>query len=88
MTPVTALPQVKTSPAFVQALEVAHAVYHADASERPFPKRTRHFYSERSMVGGRAPNWSTGHAPVNPTGYRVDPRRFRFYSGVAAALHL
>lgn len=84
----TSLAPSTDSPAFVQALEIAHTVYHADASERPFPKRTRHFYSERSMIGGRAPNWSTGHAPVNPTGYRVDPRRFRFYSGVAAALHL
>ena len=72
----------------MQALEIAHSVYHAPARKRPFDRTTRHFYSERSMVGGRAPNWSTGHAPVNPTGYRVDPRRFRFYSGVAAALHL
>ena len=40
------------------------------------------------MVGGKVPNWSNGHAPVNPTGFRVDPKRFRFYSGVAAALPL
>lgn len=82
----TSLAPSTDSPAFVQALEVAHAVYHAPASVRPFSERTRHFYSERSMVGGAAPNWSAGQTPVRPTGYRVDPRRFRFYSGVAAAL--
>ncbi|WP_420455371.1 hypothetical protein [Rubrivirga sp.] len=84
----TSLAPSADSPAFVQALEVAHAVYHAPASARPFPERTRHFYSERSMVGAKAPNWSAGHVPVRPTGFRVDPKRFRFYSGVAAALRL
>jgi len=82
----TSLAPSPDSPAFVQALEVAHAVYHAPASSRPFSRKTRHFYSERSMVGGQAPNWSNGHVPVNPTGFRVDPKRFRFYSGVAAPL--
>lgn len=76
------------SPSFHSALEVAHNVYHARPSTRPFSRKTRHFYSERSMVGGRAPNWSEGQAPVRPTGVRVDPRRFRFYSGVASALRL
>ncbi len=84
----TSLTPSPDSPAFVQALEVAHAVYYAPAETRPFPERTRHFYSERSMVGGKAPNWSSGHAPVRPTGFRVDPKRFRFYSGVAAMLKL
>ena len=74
------------SPAFVQALEVAHSVYYAQPTARPFSEKTRHFYSERSMVGGKAPNWSAGHAPVRPTGFRVDPKRFRFYSGVATPL--
>ncbi len=84
----TSLAPSADSPAFVRALEVAHAVYYAPASARPFPERTRHFYSERSMVGAKAPNWSAGHVPVRPTGFRVDPKRFRFYSGVAAALKL
>ncbi|MEM0963509.1 MAG: hypothetical protein AAGK21_13340 [Bacteroidota bacterium] len=84
----TSLTPWSDSPAFVSALRVAHSVYHAPGSERPFSRHTRHFYSERSMVGGRAPNWSEGHAPVQPTGVRVNPRRFRFYSGVAAALPL
>lgn len=82
----TSLAPSLDSPAFVQALEVAHHVYHAPASDRPFAEDTRHFYSERSMVGRRAPNWAAGHVPVRPTGFRVDPRRFRFYSGVAAPL--
>jgi len=75
-------------PAFVQAVQVAHGVYYASETNRPFDLKTRHFYSERSMAGGRAPNWSEGKAPVRPTGYRVDPRRFRFYKGVAAAVRL
>lgn len=84
----TSLTPLSNSPAFHRALEVAHNVYHARPSERPFSKRTRHFYSERSMVGGRSPNWSEGHQPVQPAKFKIDPRRFRFYSGVAAALQL
>jgi hypothetical protein len=84
----SSLSPLSDSPSFVQALEIAHKVYHARPSERPFSRKTRHFYSERSMVGGRAPNWSAGERPVRPTGFTVDPRRFRFYSGVAAAVKL
>lgn len=71
-----------------RALEIAHRVYHAPASARPFPAQTRHFYSERSMVGRSAPVWSDGKRPVQPVGSRVDPRRFRFYSGIAQVLPL
>ena len=84
----TSLVPSEDSPAFVQALEVAHGVYYAPGSARPFPTKTRHFFSERSMVGGAHPNWSEGKVPVRPTGFRIDPRRFRFYSGVAAMLPL
>ena len=84
----TSLAPTADSPAFLQALEVAWAVYHAPAEQRPFSDRTRHFYSERSMVGGRTPNWVEDHVPVRPTGFRIDPRRFRFYKGVAAAVQL
>ena len=82
----TSLAATPESPAFVRALEVAHAVYHAPAAARPFPERTRHFYSERSMVGVSKPNWAHGHTPVQPTSFRPDPRRFRFYAGVAAPM--
>ena len=68
-----------------QALEVAHKVYYAAAEDRPFPQTTRHFYSERSMVGGRTPAWAKGKTPVQPVRFRPDPRRFRFYSAIAAA---
>jgi hypothetical protein len=84
----TSLSPLSDSPSFRQALEVAHKVYHARPSERPFSRKTRHFYSERSMVGRRAPNWSEGQRPVRPAGFTVDPRRFRFYAGVAAAVRL
>ena len=84
----TSLAPAPDMPAFNQALEVAHTVYYSRESDRPFDAKTRHFYSERSMVGRRAPNWAEGHVPVRPTGFRIDPRRFRFYKGVAAALQL
>lgn len=84
----TSLTPESDSPSFRSALQVAHRVYHARPSERPFSAKTRHFYSERSMVGRRAPNWADGHRPVRPVGFTVDPVRFRFYSGVAAVLPL
>ena len=84
----TTLTPTSDSESFRRTLAIAHDVYYARSTTRPFPESTRHFYSERSMVGGAAPTWSTGHRPVRPTGFRVDPRRFRFYSGVAAALPL
>lgn len=67
-----------------KALEVAHHVYYSPEAERPFDQKTRHFYSERSMRGGRAPAWSIGKRPVQPVRFRPDPRRFRFYSSIAA----
>jgi hypothetical protein len=76
------------SAGWMRALEVAHDVYYAPAAARPFDATTRHFYSERSMVGGAAPTWAVGHRPVRPAASRIDPRRFRFYSGVAAVVRL
>ena len=76
------------SDGWLRALEVAHDVYNAPASARPFDSTTRHFYSERSMVGGGAPAWAVGHRPVRPAASRIDPRRFRFYSGVAQVVRL
>lgn len=82
----TSLSPESDSRGWQRALEIAHTVYHSSATHRPFPQTTRHFYSERSMVGGKAPKWAEGERPVRLTGYRVDPRRFRFYSGLAAGL--
>ena len=84
----TSLTPESDSRAFHEALEVAHNVYNARPSMRPFSRKTRHFYSERSMVGGRAPVWSAGHRPVPVDSAQVDPRRFRFYKGVASAIRL
>ncbi len=84
----THLTSTSESAGWQRALEVAHAVYYAPAAARPFDTTTRHFYSERSMVGGAAPAWAVGHSPVRPVASRIDPRRFRFYSGVAAVIRL
>lgn len=70
-------------PGWQRALSIAHYVRLADSQTRPFPNKTRHFYSERSMRGGKAPAWAKGTAPVDLAKVaQVDERRFRFYNGV------
>lgn len=64
------------------ALRVAHEVYYAANSSRPFPAETRHFYSEQSMRGRLRPVWAEGETPVQAAGYTIDPRRFRFYTDI------
>ena len=67
-----------------RALAIAEHVRNADESQRPFARGTRHFYSERSMAGGRQPNWARGERPVRPDRpYEIDAERFRFYSDVS-----
>ncbi len=68
---------------WMSAMEIAHNVYYSQAAARPFVITTRHFYSEQSMRGSRAPNWARGRRPVRLTNYQIDERRFRFYSGIA-----
>lgn len=63
------------------AVEIARDVYHAPADDRPFVKTTRHFYSERSMVGRRAPAWANGQRPI-ALDRQIDPRRFRFFANI------
>ena len=82
----TTLTATSNSASFLSALEVAHKVYYAPSTKRPFPKTTRHFYSEQSMRGGRTPAWAEGEHPVKPVKHKVDPRRFRFYSGLASVM--
>lgn len=79
----TNLTPTSTARGWQHALEIAHTVYYAPSAERPFPAQTRHFYSERSMAGGRTPDWAQGKTPVRLTGTRIDPRRFRFYASIA-----
>ena len=66
-----------------RALAIAYGVRGAPDSLRPFPRKTRHFYSERSMVGRRHPDWARGMKPVAPERtFALDERRFRFFEGV------
>ncbi|HET6567600.1 MAG TPA: hypothetical protein VFG50_06520, partial [Rhodothermales bacterium] len=62
---------------------IAKEVKEAPDSLRPFPETTRHFYSQQSMAGGRAPVWARGKHPVKPERpVKLNARRFRFYAGV------
>ena len=65
--------------AWQRTLAIAAFVRHAPWSRRPFGVGVRHFYSEISMVGRRAPLWALGQRPVQPDrAIPVDPFRFRF----------
>ena len=75
-------PYSKT-PGWRRAMALAYSVRHADSTFRPFPHKTRHFYSERSMVGGAEPDWAKGIHPVTPRRpVELEAERFRFYAGV------
>jgi hypothetical protein len=71
-------------PGWQSALRIAYEVRLAEAKFRPFPHKTRHFYSEQSMLAGvPEPNWAGEFRPVLPEReHHVDPRRFRFYQGI------
>ncbi|MDX1548438.1 MAG: cell wall hydrolase [Rhodothermales bacterium] len=70
-------------PGWRRALAIAYAVRHADAARRPFSGTTRHFYSERSMVGASHPAWAAGLHPVKPRRpVELDAKRFRFFEDV------
>lgn len=67
-----------------RALTIAYTVRQAAPVFRPFPIKTRHFYSERSMVGEPHPEWALGKTPVLPRrNFTLDERRFRFYEDVS-----
>ena len=78
----TSLTPASRAAGFRTALSIAERVANAPVAARPFTQETRHFYSERSMAGGRAPNWASSQRPV-PLKSKVDPRRFRFYDSVS-----
>lgn len=72
------------APGWQQALRIAYTVRTLDPIYRPFSTDTRHFFSERSMQNGGAPTWARNATPVSLEGpYRVEARRFRFFSGVS-----
>ena len=62
--------------AWQRTLAIAAFVRHAPWSRQPFGVGVRHFYSEISMVGRRAPTWAVGQRPDRAI--PVDPFRFRF----------
>ena len=67
-----------------RTLKIAYHVLRANASQRPFSVRTRHFFSERSMLGGAHPNWAETHKLVSVAKkYDLDKRRFRFYEDIS-----
>lgn len=66
-----------------QAFDVARDVLLADASRRPFPITTRHFYSERSLGESDIPLWAVEIEPISVHPYRVDEKRFRFFDRVS-----
>ncbi|WP_022835679.1 cell wall hydrolase [Salisaeta longa] len=71
-------------PGWRQALRTAYYVRHADAAYRPFPKQTRHFFSERSMPNERFPYWADQNQRVAlGWNYSIDQRRFRFYKEIS-----
>lgn len=65
-----------------RAVSIAYHVRHADPELRPFPEETRHFYSERSMVGRTYPSWAQDLDPIRPERHEIDEQRFRFFAGV------
>ncbi len=79
----TSLTPTSDEPGWQSALRIAHHVKRAPVEDRPFAEKTRHFYSEQSMVGQKQPAWAKGRAPVKPErSYPIEAKRFRFYDAV------
>ncbi len=77
----TSLDATSSYPGFQRALAIAYYVKNAPEALRPFASTTHHFYSARSMAGGRAPAWARGEAPVEvDRTVDVQEDRFRFYA--------
>lgn len=71
-------------PGWTKALWIAKYVRHAPARHRPFPIRTRHFYSEQSMEKQRRPYWADHQKRTLPAGgFEINKKRFRFYVGIS-----
>lgn len=78
------LERTTPSESWQRALRIAHYVRTQEASARPFPIKTRHFFSERSMLGRSHPNWAEHRklVAINDR-YDIDERRFRFYRDIS-----
>lgn len=79
----TGLDNTSDVPGWQTALHIADYVRKSEAAARPFSIETRHFYSERSMLEGTAPEWVQGRKPVRPRSpFEVEHDRFRFFAGI------
>ncbi len=81
----TALNLDTQDPRWQHAINIAYHVRYAEPSLRPFSRKTRHFYSERSMRGSQThPQWAAGLEPVTPLRpVELETKRFRFFEGVS-----
>lgn len=67
-----------------RTLWIAYHVRNGESTFRPFPLKTRHFYSARSMQANQVPAWTEGRDPVTPNrDYTIEDTRFRFFAGVS-----
>ncbi len=71
---------------WVKAVEVAMKVYAAPATDRPFSRETRHFYSPISMKNGATPPWAVNATPLDLSRRQIDPKRFLFFEAIDEAL--
>ncbi len=67
-----------------KTLALAYYVRYAAPALRPFPLKTRHFYSEQALPeNSDHPEWTKGLEPVTPRrALQLEAHRFRFYAGV------
>ncbi len=77
------LDEVVQLPGWQRALRIAHTVRHLPDAARPFPIKTRHFFSQRSMPGHRYPDWANDRKLISLEEFEIDKHRFRFYSGIS-----
>lgn len=72
-------------PGWTRTLWIAYHVRNGEGIFRPFPLKTRHFYSARSLPEDQLPPaWTEGRDPVTPNrDYTIEDTRFRFFAGVS-----
>lgn len=71
------------APGWQRALHIAYRVRHMPDLLRPFSITTRHFFSQRSMPGGRFPDWANRRKLVSLENVQIDQQRFRFYKDIS-----
>ncbi|MEM8485731.1 MAG: cell wall hydrolase [Bacteroidota bacterium] len=76
------LNQNSNSKPWVSALNIALKIYQASPEDRPFSKKTRHFYSPVSMKNSKTPAWAKNATPLNSESFDIDPERFLFFEEI------